>query len=178
MIEYKKKLLITEQPNCSLEYISLDLADGDKRRALLAELAGRGTDLLVLTEGVIPYLTETQVGELASELHSHPSFKNWIAEYFDKEIYGYFKNPKRMKMMKNAPFLFLPNDWFGFFRKHGWAPGEIKYTVEESEKLKRDMPTPWWVYLFYILRPFMKKEKFYKFKRFTAYVRFERAATF
>ena len=47
--------------------------------------------------------------------------------------------------MKKAPFLFFPNDWFKFFSEKGWKPKDILYLHEESAKLKRAAPLPWFV---------------------------------
>jgi len=41
--------------------------------------------------------------------------------------------------MRNAPFKFAPKDWFGFFREHGWRSKEIRYLMEEAERLKRPL---------------------------------------
>ena len=37
--------------------------------------------------------------------------------------------------MRNAPFQFLPEDWFGFFSAHGWRCKELRYLPEEAERL-------------------------------------------
>ena len=42
--------------------------------------------------------------------------------------------------MQNAPFRFEPNDYFGFFREHGWRAEDIRYVPEEGQKLKRPAP--------------------------------------
>src|SRR4029079_10340009 len=57
VIAFKEERLAQEKPRCSLERIKLDLADVEARRRMLAGLGARGSKLLVLTEGVVPYLT-------------------------------------------------------------------------------------------------------------------------
>ncbi|MBX2989107.1 MAG: class I SAM-dependent methyltransferase [Bdellovibrionaceae bacterium] len=171
MIQHKEKILGAEKPRCRLERVPLDLADRPKRQALLREIAARSKKILVLTEGVIPYLHEQQVAELAEDLRAHPGFRFWIAEYFAKESYRHLQSPARMKQMRNAPFVFFPEDWFGFFKTHGWVPRDIKYLDEESLRLGRPVPLPWWAKLFV---PFMSAARRLNFRRFRAYVLFER----
>jgi hypothetical protein len=45
--------------------------------------------------------------------------------------------------MKNAPFKFAPDDWFGFFRRHGWQPKQIRYLADEGKRLSRPIPLTW-----------------------------------
>ncbi len=167
IIEHKQRLLKAETPRMNLERITLDLADVDERRKLFARLNTQFKSILVLTEGVIPYLTEEHVASLADDLHAEGNFRFWIAEFFSPRIYGYFKTKQSMKRMKNAPFRFFPEDWFGLFRGHGWAPEEIKYLGEESQKLGRTPPYPWWVKL--LLR-FAKEEKVAASRKMSAYL--------
>jgi methyltransferase (TIGR00027 family) len=60
--ELKSSRLFGERPVCKLERVSCDLADVSSRRALLASVSEKGRKALVLTEGVIPYLSEEEVG--------------------------------------------------------------------------------------------------------------------
>jgi methyltransferase (TIGR00027 family) len=159
VIEHKKRALMNQKPMVDLQRIALDLADDRQRQELFAKLNGLCKRAVVLTEGVLPYLTEDQVARLAKDLHAQPHFEFWIAEYFSSAIYRYLKNPKRMQRMKNAPFQFFPTDWFGFFKLQGWAPLETKYLVEESIKLGRAMPFPWWAKLIIPLLPAKKRSE-------------------
>jgi methyltransferase (TIGR00027 family) len=167
MIEHKEKLLASETPGVQLERIALDLSDRQKRQELFARLGSQSQKALILTEGVIPYLTEEQVATLAEDLHSQKSFRFWIGEYFAPWIYRHIRNPKRMKNMKNAPFRFFPADWFGFFERGGWKPLETRYFSEESQKLGRASPMPWW---FSLTRLFMNREKLRQLGKMSGYV--------
>ncbi|MFN8389942.1 MAG: SAM-dependent methyltransferase [Bdellovibrionota bacterium] len=152
MIDYKEAILQNERPTCRLQRCKVDLAKRDARRAFLAEVAAQSRNILVLTEGVIPYLTIDEVSSLGSELRNHDSFRFWIAEYFSKRVYRYLDNPHRRKRMRNAPFRFFPDDWFGCFREMGWEKHEIRYLSEESLRLGRPIPTLWFLKL---LQPFL-----------------------
>ncbi len=69
IIEMKERRLIGEKPVCKLERVACDLADAAARRTLLASVKAKSGTALVLTEGVIYYLSEYEVGTLASDLH-------------------------------------------------------------------------------------------------------------
>lgn len=167
VIEHKENLLASHQPHVRLQRISMDLADRPKRQELLTRLSETSGKTLILTEGVILYLTEEDVAALAEDLHAHKNFQFWIAEYMSPEIYYLFKTDERTKQMKNAPFRFFPTDWFGFFKKLGWTTLEIRWLVEEGFKLGRLPPLPWW---FIFIRPFITKKNSEKYRKQMAYV--------
>src|SRR5262249_25651844 len=72
MIEYKRQVLASEKPRCGVEFVPLDLADREARRALFARVGAEGKRVLVATEGLLVYLTREQAGELATDLHQQP----------------------------------------------------------------------------------------------------------
>jgi methyltransferase (TIGR00027 family) len=145
MIAYKERHLADEKANCQLRRIGLDLSKEDDRQKLLSELNARGRKILVLTEGVTPYLSNADVQSLAKALRQQTSFSFWITDYNSPALFKYLSRPKRVKEMKNAPFLFNPADWFSFFADCGWRVREIRYIGEEGEKLGRPPPYPLWV---------------------------------
>lgn len=57
VIELKEDRLADEEPRCRLDRIKLDLTDRSARRRFLAETGAEATNILVLTEGIAPYLT-------------------------------------------------------------------------------------------------------------------------
>lgn len=174
IIEHKEKLLATEKPRCHLERVKLDLAHREARRAMLAKVAGSSKKTLVLTEGVLPYLTEDQVATLAADLRAQPSNQYWVCEYFNKFVYRYIDTPRRRKQMGNAPFQFFPEEWFAFFEKNGWIRHEVKYFGEETLKLKRKIPGPWFAFVFKLI---MSRKKQEAFLRMTGYVLFKMKAS-
>jgi O-methyltransferase involved in polyketide biosynthesis len=78
MIAFKESRLAGEAPCCKLTRLKLDLADASARRQMLAGVEGSAKKMLVLTEGVIPYLTEKAVGSLADDLRALKSARWWI----------------------------------------------------------------------------------------------------
>src|SRR5467141_2212794 len=55
--DYKEELLKDEQPRCVLERVRLDLAETAARRDLFTRLAASARQVLVISEGLIIYLT-------------------------------------------------------------------------------------------------------------------------
>jgi methyltransferase (TIGR00027 family) len=142
VIESKRKVLQQFEPTCRLESIGIDLSDRTARQSLLSDFASKHTKIAVLTEGVLPYLTEQQVSELSEDLIRHPTFSDWICEYTSEKSYRFLQDPKRMKILKNAPFRFFPEDWNGFFKSRSWKLSEEHFYTEVSEKFGRPTPLP------------------------------------
>jgi methyltransferase (TIGR00027 family) len=147
MIDYKTKMLREHTPRCRLQSVGVDLSDASARREFLSNVAADARRVLVITEGVVPYLTETQVAELAADLKSQPRFTGWVLEYFSAHVYRYLKQRTRSGVMRNAPFQFFPPDWDAFFLQHGWARNQIQYFNDVGVRLQRTMPIPWWARL-------------------------------
>jgi methyltransferase (TIGR00027 family) len=172
IIELKESRLSGEKPVCSLERVSCDLADVAARRALLASASAKGKNALVLTEGVVPYLSDEEVGALASDLGRYPCFRRWIVDYFSPFIRQYRQAQSKKMRIENAPFKFAPSDYFGFFHSHGWQARDVRYIVDAARKLGR--PAPAWVRVMFTLRSlFLSREQREQWKNFMAYVLFE-----
>jgi methyltransferase (TIGR00027 family) len=148
VIELKEARLADEEPRCRLDRIKVDLTDRASRQQLLADINARATKILVVTEGVVPYLSDADVAELADELRQAEKIGFWIIDYFSPEAIRYGEK-LRARFMHNTPFRFSPKDWFGFFDQRGWQPREIRYIAEEAERLGRPVPLPlrWKVWL-------------------------------
>lgn len=177
VIQFKNEKLKNEQAKCHLERIELDLSNRLERQKLFRELNSRVSSAILLTEGVIPYLSEQMVSELAADLSSQSNFKLWIAEYYSPEIYPRFQSQSFTKLLGNSPFQFFPKDWFSLFRDSGWLKKELRYLYDEGEKLNRNFPLPLWASL---IRTVMEKlkvdpEKFAKHIRLQGYVILEKA---
>jgi methyltransferase (TIGR00027 family) len=142
MIEFKQSRLAGERPRCKLERVPIDLANVPARRQFLAGVDARAAKILVLTEGLVPYLSVDEVGSLADDLKSMAHIRYWIADYLSPMVIKFRQRGGIAKKTKNAPFKFKPDDWFAFFLAHGWQPKEIRYLAEEGEKLNRKVRLP------------------------------------
>jgi methyltransferase (TIGR00027 family) len=170
VIELKETRLADEAPRCRLERRALDLTDRATRRAFLAGVNAEAGKILVLTEGVTPYLTEADVGALADDLHQTDKVRFWIGDYFSPEALKFGAKIRR-KFMRNAPFQFAPKDWFAFFAEHGWKASEVRFISEEAERLGRPIPLPLWLRLWVrAANVFASRQRRERMRRFAAYV--------
>jgi methyltransferase (TIGR00027 family) len=139
MIDAKTAALRNETPRCRLERIAVDLSQDADRRALLARLGGEGRKIMVITEGVIPYLTQAQAGALADDLFATPTVWGWIQDYshgLDRR-----RSPRSWeRKMKATPFRFDAPDWFAFFAARGWHLVEQRLAWDEGEAIGRPFP--------------------------------------
>ena len=142
MIEFKEQRLSDEKPHCRVERIGIDLADIGERRRMFADVNRRAANLLILTEGVITYLSAEEVGSLADDLRRLDRARFWIVDYSSPELVRYRQKRKMRRGMENAPFKFTPHDWFKFFEQHGWYAADMKYLAEEAERLGRPLKLP------------------------------------
>jgi len=173
VIEFKERRLASERPRCQLEHIKLDLANVPERREMLSRINARAKKLLILTEGVVPYLSVEDVGALADDLKALDRASYWIVDYFSPQV---FKGRQRHmgRKMRNAPFKFQPDDWFAFFAKHGWRCEEIRYLAEEADRLDRPLRLPLLIKLIWGVRSlFISKAQRAAFRKIAGYVLLE-----
>ena len=172
VIEFKNEKLKNEQPRGHLERIGLNLSEQLERERLFCELNTRVGPAIVLTEGVIPYLTEDAVSSLAKDIKKQSNFTLWLAEYYAPEVYPRYQSPKIKGLMGDASFQFFPPNWFSFFEDCGWTQKEIHYLHDEAEKHGRKFPLPWWAAM---LRVFVgEKRMMRRMRKFWAYIVFEK----
>ncbi len=171
VIAHKERHLQNAEPRCRLERVKLDLADRPARQHLFAQIRAQSQKVLVLTEGVVPYFSNEHAAALADDLHDAGNFSCWLLDYFSSRLIKYMRDGKLRRQMRNAPFRFDPPEYFAFFEEHGWHARETRYLGEESEKLGRPIPAPWF---FKILRRFLPAKQRLAMKRFSAYVLMER----
>jgi len=108
------------------------------RQALLARVGTESKRILVITEGLISYLSVSDASLLASDLHAVSSMQGWIQD-FDNS--GKPVLPRGWaKSLESAPFLFAVKDWFEFFEKYGWQSCRKITSFEESSRINRPYP--------------------------------------
>ncbi len=170
VIDLKEERLADEQPNCALERVKLDLTNRTARQKFFAEVNASAGGILVLTEGVTPYLTEDDVGALADDLKGLDKLHGWIIDYFSPKALNYGRK-MRARFMQAAPFRFQPKDWFAFFEEHGWRAQKVRYLGDEAEQVRRPPPMPLlikgWLKLVGL---FMSRERRREMMRQVAYV--------
>jgi methyltransferase (TIGR00027 family) len=174
IIEHVERSLAGERAHCALERVRIDLADLPARRKLFAQADAGSKRMLVLTEGVVPYLTSEDVASLADELRALDRARYWVVDYFAPEAMKYMQRKGVVGAMRNARLRFAPADWFGFFREHGWRLREIRYLAELGDQVRRPIPVHrLFKITMKIIAPLVPKERRDAFRKFTGFVLLE-----
>lgn len=144
VVNYKNALLADEQPACRLRRIAADLSNDAERRELFTALGSQTNNAIVITEGVVCYLSNDAASQLSKDIFSIPGFQYWIQEYLNGG-YDSSYSKRRAELMKNTPLRFTAADPIEFFKKDGWKLGENIYMLDEGKRIHRSMPYnfPW-----------------------------------
>lgn len=138
LIDYKKEILQHKKPLCGLERIAMDLADVEARRDLFRRLGQQYHNVLVMSEGLIIYLSAEEVAALSNDLAAQPSFQHWVTD---------LASPGLLKMITkqigsqlgqaNAPMKFAPPEGPEFFESCGWHAVDIRSMLKTAAQLRR-----------------------------------------
>jgi methyltransferase (TIGR00027 family) len=147
IIDEKARALAAAAPRCRLERIKADLADSQARAALLAEL-GRGSErTLVVSEGLLIYLEESQVRGLAEDLLREPGIRWWVLDLASPELLQLMQKAMGTHLT-NAPMKFGPENGVGYFEALGWSVTGIEPLLRAAVRFNR---LPWFLRLFALL---------------------------
>jgi methyltransferase (TIGR00027 family) len=138
ILDYKEGILANEKPRCSLERIPLDLANVEARRKLFTELGAKSRKAVIITEGLLTYLTPEHVGELATDLAAQPSFQGWLMDFGSPGLMAMLTRQMGDKLdAAGAPFKFAPPEGPPFFIRYGWNPSDVRSLIKTAHKLHR-----------------------------------------
>lgn len=140
MIEYKSARLKEARAFCRLERHALDLTDAVQRRALFARVGAAANRVLIVSEGLLAYLSEEQVKTLAADLRQPASFQRWFTDLM---------SPRALKMSQRiytrrpvaaqVQIQFGPKQHIEFFRPLGWTPLKFHSLWDDGRRLKRSL---------------------------------------
>jgi methyltransferase (TIGR00027 family) len=172
ILDYKTEMLRDEKPVVRYEAVRVDLTDAARRRALFSQVGSESSRVLVLSEGLLIYLTPDDVAGLARDLHTPQSFRWWVID---------LASPTLLKWMSrswgkgveagNAPFRFAPEEGTKFFEPSGWREEQFRSSWVEAKRLNRQMSFAW---LWSILGKLRSKQTQEGFKRFSGIVLLQR----
>ncbi len=138
ILAYKAARLAADKPTCHLERIAVNLADVAERRSFFAQLAGRGKRGVVLTEGLLVYLSPHDVAQLAEDLSGVPSLERWILDMHSPRLLSMMQKRTGKALEKvGAPFLFGPAEGPEFFSPHGWKPAQVEGLLSTAARFGR-----------------------------------------
>jgi methyltransferase (TIGR00027 family) len=147
LLAYKEKVLAGEKPRCALERIALDLSDVPRRRALFAQVGASAKRVMVLSEGLLLYLSAEENGVLATDLAQESSMSYWAFDIVSPGLLEILRKQGGGTELAQAgaPFKFAPPEGPDVFRRYGWRPLEVQSTFKAASKARR---LPWSLKLF------------------------------
>ena len=137
MIDYKEEILAGEKPRCALERVRLDLADLAGRRALFQRLGSNAGKVLVLTEGLLVYLTRDEVSALGRDLAVQSTFKDWAIDLCSPGLLKMLQKNLGALSESGSPLKFGPEEGPDFFTTTGWKPVEVYSMLKTAARIKR-----------------------------------------
>ena len=139
LTEEKEQLLKDAEPRCQLRRIKIDLADSNARVAMLKEAVGPSAHVLVITEGLLLYLEETQVRSLAMDLGAQAGVRWWVLDLASPAVLEMMKKGMGSQLV-NAPMKFGPANGVAFFEDLGWRPTQVQSVRRAAARFRR---LPW-----------------------------------
>ncbi len=138
MVEHMKSAMQGEAPTCQLEYVALDLRDAQARRDLFMRAAEHGP-VMVISEGLLVYLTAEQVTALARDLREVAGATRWLTDIATPRLRTVMQRQRKLDALErgNAPMQFFPENGPAFFEPVGWRESEFHSIWDASFRLKR-----------------------------------------
>ena len=138
IINYKQAILGNTKPVCRLESITLDLADRQRRLDLFEQLGNSTGKALIISEGLMIYLTAEEAGELAGDLSAQHSFQRWSFDLSSPAVLAVAKKEMGPALKEaNIEFKFAPEEGEDFFGAYGWKWLESYSKLKIAAKLNR-----------------------------------------
>ena len=154
MTEYKASHMRDEQPVCRYEAIAADLTNVAIRDALFTQVGRTSRTTLIITEGLLIYLSSDEVASLARAIHATRSARWWITDIASPMLLEWMsKSWGRAVGKGNAPFKFGPEDSAAFFAPLSWRETEYHSMMAEAKRLSREMRMMWFWRFISLLMP-------------------------
>ncbi|MEJ8852584.1 SAM-dependent methyltransferase [Variovorax rhizosphaerae] len=145
MVVHRRICLGDTETTCRHSHMVADVCDALAVEAVLSLARSTSGPVLVLTEGLLLYLTENQVARLAAQLFGEPQVGWWIGDLISLALCATSGSLWQSQLTPDATFQFAPRDRAGFFAQLGWHEREFRSTWDESIRFKRAQPwAAWW----------------------------------
>lgn len=174
ILRHKAGALSGHAPACRYEPVTQDLTRRAERRALFERIGADSRQAVVLSEGLLIYLPETEVTALAEDLHAIPSFRWWIVDMVSPPLLQMLNRRWGSSLeAAQAPLVFAPEEGTRFFERSGWREAEFRSTFEEARRLRRAPRIAW---LWRLMMRFAPPERREAVRRMGGVVLLERVA--
>ena len=141
ILAYKADRLGDAQPRCALERVPLDLTRRDDRRGVFDRVGRESDAVLVITEGLLVYLSRDEAATLTEDLSAQPHFRRWITDVLTPELLDWLRRTAFKSLAGGAVQMrFAPPGGAAFFERYGWRTDTVRRVSEESRRLGREMP--------------------------------------
>ena len=140
IIQYKNETLAEDRPMCKLERHPLDLSDDQARRDLLQKVGQETQQGIVITEGLLGYLTKENVTTLSLDLHAQESIRWWIMDLVTPTLISWMQS----QVASREPAAELPDmhyEEIEFYQAHGWETAAFHSFASAGQRLKRMPPS-------------------------------------
>jgi methyltransferase (TIGR00027 family) len=138
LLNYKASKLTGLCPVCRLESVPIDITNTRDRQALFDRVNARSRTALILTEGLLIYLTSSEVASLAKDLYARPQIRWWISDLVSRDAMGLMPRSKSATRAEDGVVLtFAPQEGAAFFRQYGWETEECRSCLIEGRRLQR-----------------------------------------
>jgi len=126
---------------------------------LFAKLGEQTKKAVIITEGVVAYLTNEQAFRLSQDLFAISSFQYWIMDFRQGKYRRSHYRKGLQKMLKNTPLRLELKNPLEFFSKDGWRIEEKIFILDEAGRVGRKMPFlfPWSMLMYLFPKEFKVK---------------------
>jgi len=135
LLDYKTQVLSGERAVCALERAPLDLSDAAARRDLFDRLGRRAARPLIVSEGLLIYLSHDEVGRLARDLAAVSTFRRWILDLASPGLLRIMRKNLGEQLAKaGARLEFGPEEGPSFFAPYGWSAVDVRSLLKTGAR--------------------------------------------
>lgn len=142
VIEHRRQSMAGHWPTCQMESVSIDLSIEADRRAFLQTIGNRFKHILVITEGLLPYLQTNVVEHLADDLLAQAAVQFWLTDMYGASAWSGVQQSEWQKALiaTDAKLEFLFSHRAEDLVGRGWEVIKAENFVKVGEVLQR-LPT-------------------------------------
>lgn len=137
MLEFKAERLAGVEPRCRLVRVAADIADAEQRRRMWDSLGGEPA--VMITEGLLLYLSATTVNALATEAKENAAVKWWTFDVVSQELRrrAHGNSWDQLEAVREAEHL-DGDETVDAVRARGWRENDFRGMGAEAWRLGRE----------------------------------------
>jgi len=135
VIKEKQAVLRDARPQCDLRRVKVDLTSPGACAAVLKKVLRAAPDVLVLTEGLLIYLSGRQVCALSRDLMDR-GVRRWILDLSSPAILADLQTALG-DYLPASPMRFAPADGIGYFEALDWTVAQLYSIIPAAQRFAR-----------------------------------------